>query len=123
MFTEELEQAMNEIGFLKQNRHYIHPECKHLFIEFPGTVPLGIGKDYLIKPDEHEINGKVIKILSPTDCVKDRLATFMYFNDREGLDQAVVVTKKHPINFESVEKWCEGEQHTDVYREFIELLK
>ena len=36
LFTSGLKEAMAEIGFTKKElRHYTHPECKHLFIEFP----------------------------------------------------------------------------------------
>lgn len=59
---------MNEIGFIRKGKNYIHPECNHLFIEFPSG-PLGIGEDYNIKEDEQDFEGTKIKILSPTDCV------------------------------------------------------
>ncbi|MBF0315989.1 MAG: hypothetical protein HQK52_21390 [Oligoflexia bacterium] len=49
MFTTGLEKAMKEIGFIKKSRHYMHPECSHLYVEFPGSVPLGIGEDYSSK--------------------------------------------------------------------------
>lgn len=75
MIATNLESVMNEVGFKKKGRHYIHPGCDHLFVEFPGSIPLGIGEDYSIKPDEMNVEGTTIKILSPTDCVKDRLAT------------------------------------------------
>lgn len=123
LFTTGLEKAMSDIGFKKHGRHYIHPECNHLFVEFPGSIPLGIGEDYTIVPDTKEVAGKIIKILSPTDCVKDRLASYLYFKDRDGLDQAVLVARKQPINFESVKRWCEGERHIDAYEEFLKLLK
>jgi len=122
-FREGLEEAMKEIGFIKKTRHYIHPQCHHLFIDFPGTAPLGIGKDYNIKPEEHLVDGSKIKILSPTDCVKDRLATYMYFHDRDGLDQAVLVAQKHPVNFKSIKKWCANENNLQVFEEFFKLLK
>lgn len=71
---------MAEIGFVKKGtRHLIHSECKHLFVEFPGGPPLGIGEDYTIIPDEIESEGVKIKILSPTDCVKDRLVFYNHF--------------------------------------------
>ncbi|MAZ48516.1 MAG: hypothetical protein CME65_08130 [Halobacteriovoraceae bacterium] len=63
---------MKEIGFKKSGtRHYIHEDCKHLFVEFSGGPPLGIGEDNEITPDEIEVEGQVIKIFSPTDFVKD----------------------------------------------------
>ena len=45
MFVKELPAAMKEIGFeRKVGRHYIHPECKHLFIEFPSSfLEIGAG--------------------------------------------------------------------------------
>jgi hypothetical protein len=123
MFTKGLPEAMKALGFVKKSRHYVHPECSHLYIEFPGTVPLGIGEDYSIVPDELNIDGTIIKIFSPTDCVKDRLATYLYFNDRDGLDQAVLIANKHPVNYSSIENWCKAERHIDCYEEFISLLK
>jgi hypothetical protein len=123
MFTKGLPEAMKNLGFIKKSRHYVHPECSHLYIEFPGTVPLGIGEDYSIIPEEVKVNGTIIKIFSPTDCVKDRLATYLYFNDRDGMDQAVLIANKHPVNLKSIENWCQGESHIECYAEFISLLK
>ncbi len=38
MFTKGLPEAMKEIGFEKMGgRHYVHPDCKHLHVEFPGS--------------------------------------------------------------------------------------
>lgn len=67
-----------------------HPECKYLFIEFPPG-PLAIGEDTTLQPKKSRFNGKVIKILSPTDCIKDRLASYIHFKSRETLEQAVLV--------------------------------
>lgn len=107
LFTTGLEKAMNKIGFKKQGRHYIHPECHHLFIEFPGGPPLSIGEDTQIKPDEVSVEGEIIKIYSPTDCVKDRLASFIHFNAEECLDQAVLVAKRHPVDIDKIKSWRE----------------
>lgn len=87
---KKLNKVLKSIGFKKVNRHYKHPECDHLFIEF-ATFPASIGEDYSITPDEVESEGHIIKIFSPTDCVRDRLASFAFFNARECLDQAVLV--------------------------------
>lgn len=122
-FVKNLPAAMKEIGFerTKKARHYVHPECSHLFIEFP-TGPVEIGDDFNIVPEELEVDGKKIKILSPTDCVKDRLATYIHFKNRVGLEQAVMVAEKHPVNFERIRKWCETENSSAVFEEFQSLL-
>lgn len=123
LFVNELPEAMKEIGFAKKaGRHFIHPECKHLHVEFPGSV-LEIGEDNNIKPVEVECEGVKIKIISPTDCVKDRLASYIHFKARECLDQAVLVGKEHPVKLEAIKKWCKNEGATSAYEDFIKGLK
>jgi hypothetical protein len=124
LFTTGLEKAMKEIGFeRKGTRHYINDECKHLFVEFPGGPPLGIGEDNEIVPDEVEVEGHIIKIYSPTDCVKDRLASYIHFNAPECLDQAVMVAKKHPVNYEKIKSWCIAEKGEKQWEDFLVEIK
>ena len=123
MFNKELPSAMKEIGFTKKgSRHYIHPKCEHLFIEFPSSF-LEIGEDNKIDPAEIEHDGVKIKILSPTDCVKDRLSSYIHWNARECLDQAILVAKQHPVNFMAIEKWCIGEKGESQWNEFYQAIK
>lgn len=123
VFQKGLPEAMKEIGFYNnKSRHYIHPQCKHLFIEFPSNF-LQVGEDRNIKPDEIENDGVKIKILSPTDCVKDRLASYIHFNARECLDQAVMVAKKHPIKLNNIKKWCIDEGGETQFQDFLKKLK
>lgn len=122
-FIKNIPQLMKEIGFEKKSgRHYVHPECKHLYIEFPKG-PLEIGDDTQIIPEEVTVEGVKIKILSPTDCVKDRLASYIYFKDRVGLEQSVLVARQHPVNYESIQKWCEQENAAAIFDEFKSYLQ
>ena len=100
----------------------MHPECKHLFVEFPSG-PLGIGEDYNIVPVEKIEGADHFKILSPTDCIKDRLASYIHFMSKEGLDQAWLVALNQPFKKSSVEKWCQNEGASWAYEEFIKGLK
>ena len=123
MFTKGLPEAMKEIGFEKMGgRHYVHPDCKHLHVEFPGSF-LEIGEDRDIKPDETLSEGVKIKILSPTDCVKDRLASYIHFKARECLDQAVMVGQKHPVKLDAIKRWCKNEGAEMAYEDFLRGLK
>lgn len=122
IFQKGIPEAMRELGFKKKGtRHYVHPECKHLFIEFPSSF-LQIGDDHQIKPDEIDVEDVKIKILSPTDCVKDRLASYIHFNARECLDQAVLVAKKHPVKIEAIKKWCLNENGETQFNHFLKKL-
>jgi hypothetical protein len=118
-----VEEVMGELGFKKEGgRHYIHPDCPQLFIEFISGV-LGIGEDTNITPVESENEGQIIKILGPTDSVKDRLASYIYFNARECLDQAILVAKAHPIDQVKIKKWCEDEGYPGLFQEFLAELQ
>ncbi|MFZ4715448.1 MAG: hypothetical protein ACOYL6_17115 [Bacteriovoracaceae bacterium] len=123
ILVTKLEKTMNELGFKKRGRHYVHPDCKHLFVEFPGGPPLGIGEDNTIIPDEVEVNGTIIKIFSPTDCVKDRLASYIHFKAPEGLDQAVLVAKNQDVNLASIKKWCKGKSSDWAFDDLLKKIK
>lgn len=133
LFKKRLPEYMKEIGFKKSSRGdlgrlYRHPECPHLVVEFPAG-PISIGEDYHIIPDEHEHNGQKIKILSPTDCIVDRLASYLYaeygkpHGERKTLEQAVLVAKSQPHNLERIKKWCESENHPEIFDEFLKELR
>src|SRR5271163_4228562 len=44
-----------------------------------------------------------------TDCVKDRLAGFYHWDDRQGLNQALDVCMDHKININKIREWSERE--------------
>jgi hypothetical protein len=114
--------ALAKIGFeTTRSRYYKHPKCDHMFLEFPPG-PVELGNEHPIYPAVQEIEGRALKILSPTDCVKDRLAGFIHWNARDLLDQAALVCLRqtHRIEWKEIERWCEAEDGKDA---FIELQK
>jgi hypothetical protein len=118
----KIQSVLEALGFQSmRSRHFEHPECPHLIIEFaPG--PLSIGDDFKIKPSEVKVDGRVIKILSPTDCIRDRIASYIHFNARDCLDQAVLVAKSQPFDLERVRKWCMAEGAKEKFEEFRRRL-
>ncbi len=112
---------LQKIGFVKSGRHFVHPECKHIFVDFP-IGPVALGDDYKIKPDEREVAGKILKLLSPTDCVKDRLASYIHFNTRDFFDQAVLVAKSQKVNMNNIKAWCAKENSSEIYKEFKKAI-
>ncbi len=122
LVSDALPAVMEEIGFIKKGKEYVNPNCEHLFVEFPAG-PLGIGEDYNIKPREEDVQGTKIKILSATDCIKDRLASYIHWSAKDCFDQAILVAKAHKYNRSKVKKWCEVENRSDVFTEFVKKLK
>lgn len=100
---DKLRTALAEIGFLPtKSRYYKHPECGHLFLEFPRGP---------VTPDEVEVGGRTLRLLSPTDSVKDRLAGYIHWASRPHFDQAALICKRQPerVDLAEVRRWCVGE--------------
>jgi hypothetical protein len=116
----ELKEAMFEIGFGEQDRYYSHPEAT-LLVEFPAG-PLAVGKEPVGQIDELEFATGMLRIISPTDCVKDRLAAYYHWKDRQSLEQAVLVAGSQPIDIDEVERWSVSEGMSDKFREISSNL-
>ena len=109
----KIRDAMETIGFRQSARHFVHPEVEYL-IEFPGG-PLSVGKQKVSSIESREYETGSLKIISPTDCVKDRLAAYYHWGDQQSLAQAVLVSKDHEINLEDIRRWSAGEGKRDEF--------
>lgn len=118
---DDLEKVMGELGFeRKSSRHFVHPDCDY-FVEFPPS-PLMLGDETVQDWTILESGEGSVQILTPTQCVMDRLAAFYHWNDRQCLDQAVMVAKRQPVDLGKVETWSTSENRLDGYREFLSRL-
>ncbi len=113
--------AMQELGFEKKVNYFFH-QLTEYFVEFvPG--PPSVGKDPIERIDELEMSTGILRVISPTDCVKDRLAAYYHWGDRQGLKQAVLVAKTNEIDMGSVESWSQREGKQAEFGEFKQLSK
>lgn len=120
----DIEEALKKIGFEKlHGRYFGHPHCEHLYVEFPKG-PVELGEEYPVTPAEVRVAGKVLQILSPTDCVKDRLAGYIHWKTRDLFEQAVLVCRRQAekIDWKNIEKWCEGEGSREAFEELRRAL-
>jgi hypothetical protein len=56
--------------------------------------------------------------LTPTDCIKDRLAAYYHWNDLQSLEQAVWVAEKNDFDIVSIEEWSQKENMLEKYQIF-----
>lgn len=118
---QQIEKAMDSLGFKKEGKDFYHPMAT-FYVEFPGrNLVLGATPE---KP-EGEIRSDefVLKLLSPTQSVMDRLAAFYHWKDRQSLEQALLVAQNHPVKLDKIKKWSDAEGMLDRFNIFIELLK
>ena len=65
----------------------------------------------------------MIKLLHPVDSVKDRLASFYHWNDKQGLQQAINICLEQTVDLVEVERWSIHEGHKEKFLSFGESLK
>lgn len=99
--------AMNELGFSEKGRYFIHPETE-LFVEFPKGPP-AVGEEPVKEINVKHVSTGALKIISPTDCVKDRLTWFYHDKDQQCLEQAILVAQANEIDISEIRRWSDGE--------------
>lgn len=67
---------MHSLGFSEKDRYFVHPDTP-LFVEFPSG-PLGVGDAPVEEIAELDTEAGVLRLLTPTDCIKDRLAAYYH---------------------------------------------
>lgn len=117
----QLSKAMMSIGFARTGRHYKHPSTRFL-VEFPPG-PLGIGRDIMVRPTSYKIGSISLRILSPTDSCRDRLAAFYHWKDRQSLRAAVLIATRKRVNMTLIRKWSADEDAPDAFEEFRKMVK
>lgn len=113
--------SMQEIGFEEQKtRYFKHPESEHI-VEFPAG-PLSVGGEPVRQIDEIEYSTGVLRIVSPTDCVKDRLVAYYHWGDRQSLTQAVLVAGENEIDLDEIRRWSQAEGSLSKFKEIRDQL-
>ncbi len=112
--------VMEGLGFKEQGRYFIHPETT-FFIEFPDG-PLSVGEEPVKEISEFELSTGTLRVLSPTDCVKDRLCAFYFWNDLQGLEQAILVTKNQRVDLKEIKRWSKVEGKEKEFKTFADKL-
>src|SRR3989344_5326076 len=67
-----IEKALAKLGFKRTGRQFSHPECPYL-IDFVNP-PISVGQEAVHEFSTLSTSTGSLQLLSPTDCVKDRLA-------------------------------------------------
>ncbi len=114
-------KALEEIGFRKDGRYFIH-DNSNFYVEFPSG-PLSIGNRISVKSEGvQKVSGVEVHMFSPTQSVMDRLAAWYHWKDRRSLFQAIAIAKNNDVDLLEIEKWSEEERESELYQKFIAQL-
>ncbi len=119
---KDISKILSGLGFHRESsRHFIRKGCP-FFIEFVAP-PLSVGSEPIRKEGNIETPFGSLRLLTPTDSVKDRLAAYYHWNDPQALEQAVMVAKAQKVNLREIKEWSVAEGHKDKYETFFKMLK
>jgi DNA polymerase III sliding clamp (beta) subunit (PCNA family) len=124
LVRREVPKMLRSLGFVAQrSRDFVHPECPQLTVRLP-MGPVEIGGESPVVPDEVEVHGRRLRLLSPTDCVKDRLASYAHWRSRQFVDQAFLICQHQPgrVDLGQVERWCEAQGASAAFGELQRRL-
>ena len=113
--------AMLDIGFKRAAEGFFAREDCPFIVEFIPP-PLAVGSEPVKKTITINTKHGNLRLLSPTDCVKDRLAAFYHWDDPQSLNQALMVAKRRHIDLKEIKRWSKVERQLEKYREFIGRL-
>jgi hypothetical protein len=118
---KKIAACLLEIGFLEKNRYFTHADTQY-FVEFPSG-PLAIGDEPINNIAQLDFSTGSLRLLSATDCVKDRLANYYHWKDKQCLDQAIMVTTDAVVDLVEVERWSRHEGMAEEFEQIKALLK
>ncbi|MDD2903899.1 MAG: hypothetical protein PHU44_15845 [Syntrophales bacterium] len=116
----KMKNLLGELGFFEERRYFRHPETD-FFLEFP-TGPLAVGREPVKETILLSFSTGTLRIISPTDCVKDRLAAYYHWGDRQSLEQAIMVVRDNVVDLQEVERWSGSEGNLAQFHAIKDLL-
>jgi len=116
----KIKSIMEKLGFQERGRYFVNLETQ-FFVEFPDG-PLSVGEEPVKEVSEFELATGTLRVVSSTDCVKDRLCAFYFWNDQQGLAQAVLVAKSQNVDLKEIRRWSKAEGKEREYETFKSKL-
>lgn len=116
-----IKAEMEAMGFHQEGRSFAHPDTE-LSVEFPPG-PLTVGDEPVKELRSIRYSTGALRLISPTDCVKDRLTWYYHYGDQQCLEQAIMVSQRHEIDLREVQRWSEHEGRFNEFEKIQSRLK
>ncbi len=104
---KDVQRALEPLGFSFLGRLASHPGTSFI-LDFVAPPP-AVGSKPITQSQAHRTPSGSFQTLTPTDCVLDRLAAFYFWDDVQGLEQAVMVAAEQPVDLAEIKRWTRAE--------------
>lgn len=110
--------ALETLGFRRKNNFYVHPRSKYS-LDFPPG-PLAVGDDLITTWSTVTRSDETLHVLTPFDSCRDRLASWLFWNDFSGLEQALSVFRAQTahIDLAALRAWAKREGQRQKFELF-----
>jgi len=115
-----IDQALAEIGFLPEGRIYVNKKARYSVDIL--SPPLSIGAEKICSTHAIKVKRMELRLLTPTDSVRDRLAAYYFWNDLQALEQALMVARDNDIDLDLVKNWSRKEGELEKFAIFLKKL-
>lgn len=115
-----IEAALFRIGFIPEGRIYVNKNVRYSVDIL--NPPLSIGEEKITATNMIAVKKMQLKLLTPTDSVRDRLAAFYFWNDLQALEQALMVARANDVDLDLVKKWSKKEGELEKFNIFLKKL-
>jgi len=115
-----IDQALAEIDFLPEGRIYVNKKARYSVDIL--SPPLSIGAEKIFATHAIKVKKMELRLLTPTDSVRDRLASFYFWNDLQALEQALMVARDNDVDLDLVKKWSKKEGELENFNIFLKKL-
>jgi hypothetical protein len=117
---KDIKSIMEKLGFLERGRYFTHLHANYL-VEFPDG-PLSVGEEPVKEIKNVSLSTGTLRVISATDCVKDRLCAFYFWKDQQGLAQAVLVSQSQKVDIKEIRRWSKAERKEQEFEVFRKKL-
>ena len=122
--TARLVAAMHALGYDLEANMFRNRNGNPFTVEFPKG-PLGIGGEYVTKYEKVKRDLQTLNVVSATDCIRDRLCAYYFWNDRSSLLVAVdiALAAADKVDMQAIRDWSSREQESRKFDDFVRLLE
>jgi len=118
---KKVKKVLLSLGLDEKSGYFQHKDCKW-FIEFVSP-PIAVGNEPIEILNEFSTPLGTIKMLTVHDSLKDRLASYYHWNDKQALEQALQICRENAIDIGKIEAWSKKENMLDKFQLFLTRLK
>lgn len=116
-----IKEVLSELGFEPIGKYFAHSKCP-FYIEFV-TPPVAVGDEEVHQFKTLSTPFGRLEMLTPTDCIKDRLASFYHWDDRQAFEQALMVFFAQKVDLKELERWSKAENYHEKFKLFKEIAQ